>query len=79
MGFDVIIGARKMNKHIERQMKERGYTPVEGAAILNDIAIAVTSNDILSPKLSTQQSVDCFNKEFSIGWQLFRKSAKVTE
>ena len=63
-----------MNDHIERQMKAKGYGKVKGMAILNDVAITVTSEtkQVLSPRLSTKQAVDVFNNESDDGWDLYR-------
>jgi len=61
-----------MSDHIERQMKAKGYEKVKGMAILNDVAVTVTTKEVLAPKLSTEQAVDVFNNEFGDGWDLYR-------
>ena len=58
-------------------MKKKGYEKVNGMAIINDIAVTETHREILSPRLSTQQSVDVFNNEFCDDWQLYRLSITV--
>ena len=61
-----------MSDHIERQMKAKGYEKVKGMAILNDVAVTVTTRQVLAPKLSTEKAVYIFNNEFDDGWQLYR-------
>jgi hypothetical protein len=62
-----------MPLHIDIQMRQRGYRKVEGVAILNDVAVTETNQQILSPTLSTQASVDAFNAESDDDWVLYRK------
>jgi hypothetical protein len=64
-----------MNKNIEAQMNDRGYEKVTGVAIINDVAVTETSNQVLSPHLTTQEAVDLFNNESGDGWDLYRKVA----
>lgn len=67
-----------MNKNIDAQMTKKGYVKVQGMAILNDVAVTETHREILSPRLSTQESVDVFNNEFCDDWTLYRKVPTTT-
>lgn len=64
-----------MEQRVIEKMKAKGFEPVKGVAVLNDIVATTVTNPqpgIMSAKLTTQESVDCFNREFSSDWTVFR-------